>query len=702
MTRPSPVGRRPESANLRRQIETSLKVEGFDAQPRGSCRTDPVGPRESAAARARGRRRLDTVRPIGRQACAALAIDPSAPQTLYAGTYGGGVFKSTDGGATWISLSPEIRRQTVNAVAIDSSRPQTILVGTYNDGVWKSSDGGSTWKRVLHGGSDVGNQQAPISAIMFDPTNPRIVYAATDTGPNDGVTSSADGGATWIRNTGGLPNNFRIDALGDRSEEPGDALRRLERWRPLQEHRRRTQLDVDPRPGDGEFVLSLAIDPSEPETIFAGTINSGVFKSNDGGKTWSPAISSGAMKGARVLALAIDSSRVLWAGVRNGLLRSTDGGKSWVDTMPDLEYASVGALALDPMRPGVVYAGTTRDGVLKSPDGGKTWSRSGPGLWAVDVTGVASDPTVPQTVWVATSGGGIFRTTDGGASWSLKSEGLTDRSVRCFLLDPVSRTLYAGTEDGVFRSTDGAEHWLRFQSGFLASTGIVALASDPSNPKTVYARDNDSVFKSTDAGANWKKTGPDLEASGTTNGLFALTVVPSSPRQSSRTRTGLCGRARTGRDPSPRSGPAFRFLEFRHSSPIRKARPYGSGPRTKACGRVRTAVGPGRKAGPEWGAWTRRRCSSIRPLLYAVRRRLEQGRLPQRGRRKGLGSRSGARRRTRTSSCSLSIVPRPDGSWSAPGEAASGDSTRPTWLPLRSRHGTGAGEEKKTEMEVPS
>src|SRR6185295_16397140 len=88
-----------------------------------------------------------------------LALD-SASGTLYAGTYGGGVFRSTDRGATWTSVAPEIRGQTVHAVALDPSRPQTVFAGTHSDGVWRTTDGGATWKRVLHGGRKVGDQQA--------------------------------------------------------------------------------------------------------------------------------------------------------------------------------------------------------------------------------------------------------------------------------------------------------------------------------------------------------------------------------------------------------------------------------------------------------------------------------------------------------------------------------------------------------------
>jgi photosystem II stability/assembly factor-like uncharacterized protein len=459
-----------------------------------------------------------------------LALDPSAPDTLYAGTYGGGVFQTTDGGVTWSSVAPEIRNQTVHTVALEPSRPQTVFAGTHAEGVWRSLDGGATWKRVLHGGREFADHQAPIAAIAVDPSNSRIVYAATDTGPNDGVHRSADGGATWVRSTAGLPHNFRINTLAIDLKTPttlyaglnGDGVFKSvdagKSWAAAGEAMRK------------EVVLSFAIDPSAPGTLYAGTINNGLFKSTDGGATWAQPSASRPMKDARVASLAIDAANpaVVWAGISNGLLRSADGGKSWTDTMPDINNMAVRALALDPSRPGRVHAGTTRDGVLRTSDAGRTWVGPGTGFWSFDVTGVVSDPSDPKTAWVATSGGGVFKTADGGATWAVKGAGMTDRSVSCLLFVPASRTLFVGTANNVFASTDGAEKWTPAQSG-LGRTEVTALAVDPGNPKTLYARDDFYFHRSTDGGVTWTQSKADLDVSGTTNGLFALTADAAAP-----------------------------------------------------------------------------------------------------------------------------------------------------------------------------
>ena len=134
----------------------------------------------------------------------ALAQDP-ASGTLYAGTYAGGVFRSTDAGASWTSVAPEIRGQTINALAVDPSAPRTVFAGTFSSGVWRSADGGASWKRVLFGGKDLPDRHATINAVAIDPVNPRVVYAATDAGFNAGVWRSADGGGTWSLATAGLP-----------------------------------------------------------------------------------------------------------------------------------------------------------------------------------------------------------------------------------------------------------------------------------------------------------------------------------------------------------------------------------------------------------------------------------------------------------------------------------------------------------------
>ena len=466
---------------------------------------------------------------FGPSAGAVRSLAQDAGGAIFAGTYAGGVFKSTDNGASWTPIAPEIRDQTINALAIDRNAPQTVFAGTYSRGVWRSSDGGASWKRVLFGGKDMPTQHAAINGLAIDPANAKIVYAATDTGPNAGVWRSADGGTTWAQSTAGLPNHFRLNAIaidpqavstlyvatnGDGVFKSTDAGRT---WQATGEALRK------------EIVLSLAVDPTAPQTIYAGTSGAGAFRSTDGGATWTPSEAAPIRRG-RVYALAIDPTNpaILWAGLPNKLLRTQDGGRTWTDTMPELEYASVRALLLDGARPSVVLAGTTRDGVRRSDNGGKSWTGPGTGFHALDVTGIASDPERPQYAWIASSTG-IWRTRDGGTTWALASKDLTSRSANCIVRDASTRTLFACTGDGVFRSTNDGDQWIRQKDGLSRDTRIIGVALDPNTPGTLYTRDVHWVYSSSDGGINWSKSPADLETSGTINGLFALAAPPGSP-----------------------------------------------------------------------------------------------------------------------------------------------------------------------------
>jgi photosystem II stability/assembly factor-like uncharacterized protein len=145
----------------------------------------------------------------------ALAVDPTTPTTLYAGTYGGGVFKSTDGGATWSAVNTGLTNKSVWALAIDPTAPNTLYAGTYG-GVFKSTNGGASWSAV-----NSGLTNTAVFALAIDPTDSNTLYAGTYGG---GVFKSINGGTTWSA-TGAGPTN----------------------------------------------VLALAIDPSTPTTLYAGT-----------------------------------------------------------------------------------------------------------------------------------------------------------------------------------------------------------------------------------------------------------------------------------------------------------------------------------------------------------------------------------------------------------------------------------------------
>jgi hypothetical protein len=267
----------------------------------------------------------------------------------------------------------------------------------------------------------------------------------------------------------------------------------------------------------GGDILALAIDPSAPATVYAGTADGrGVFKSSNGGESWS-LINAGLTDPdypivPTVLDLAIDPSApaTLYAGTFLGVFKSTNGGESWsfiTTGLPDIHF--VRALAIDPTNPATIYAGTVANGVFKSTNGGETWTAVNTGLTNTEVGALAIDPTNPATLYAGTSGAGVFKSTNGGGSWTAANAGLSGTgfpsgtAVIALAIDPSTpATLYAGTSfggGGAFKSTHGGGSWSSINSG-LTATSVDALVIDPSASATLYAgtQGGANAFKSTD------------------------------------------------------------------------------------------------------------------------------------------------------------------------------------------------------------
>jgi Viral BACON domain len=305
-----------------------------------------------------------------------LAVDPSNPNIIYAASRSG-VFKSADGGATWTNIG----LRDVLALVIDFVDPNNLYAGTrffqssivFAPGdrfLFKSTDGGTTWS----------NSSSPVdwdmSLLVMDPTSPKVLYAgSSDTYWEQGgivLQKSTDSGATW--------NGFAT----------------------------------------GIASFGWAINPANPETIYAPSENNGLFKSTDGGANWSA------------------------TGLSN---------------------TSVSAVAIDPLNPDTLYAGTTDYysprgvvpflGLFKSTDGGDSWFAINNGLSDLFgnvsiITAVAIDPDDPNILYAGTSGRGVFSSADGGASWSEVNLGLNNLSINALTIDPLGKHLYAATDFGVF------------------------------------------------------------------------------------------------------------------------------------------------------------------------------------------------------------------------------------------------------------
>ncbi len=279
----------------------------------------------------------------------------------------------------------------------------------------------------------------------------------------------------------------------------------------------------------GGIIFSLAIDPSNTQIIYAGTVGSGAFKSTDGGAHWRK-VNNGLASAADVRSLAIDPSntQVIYAGTWSGggVFKSTDGGAHWRKVNNGLASAYIDSIAIDPSNTQVIYAGTEGSGAFKSTDGGAHWRKMNNGLTSAYIDSIAIDPSNTQVIYAGTEGSGAFKSTDGGAHWRKINNGLYGGIVLSLAIDPSNtQIIYAGTwSGGAFKSTDGGAHWRKINNG-LTSTDINSIAIDPSNTQVIYAGTyGGGVFKSTDGGAHWRKINNGL----TSTYIDSIAIDPSN------------------------------------------------------------------------------------------------------------------------------------------------------------------------------
>ncbi len=290
----------------------------------------------------------------------ALAIDPMNPSTIYAGSYGGGVFKSVDGGDSWNAVNNGLTSTSIWSLAINPQNPSIVYAGSSQfsgGGVFRSVNGGASWNLTSSGLTSTN-----IYAIAINPQDPNIIYAGTSAGTSGGgVFKSVDGGGSWSNANNGLPN-FGIKVL--------------------------------------------VIDPQTPGTLYAGTSGGGAFKSIDGGASWS-AINNG-LTNTTVSSLAFDpkTPSTVYAGTNYKIFKSVNGGANWsaIDNLQN----QIQVVAIDPQDSATIYAGIFTS-FAKSVNGGIGWYAVDDGLTNTDIKALAVDPRIPTALYVGTNGGGVFK-----------------------------------------------------------------------------------------------------------------------------------------------------------------------------------------------------------------------------------------------------------------------------------------------------
>lgn len=323
------------------------------------------------------------------------------PNEGYFGAVGGGLWKTTDAGENWMPVTDGlITAASVGAVAVSESNPDIVFIGTGEtcirgnimpgDGVYRSRDGGKTWTHVGF------KESHGISKIRIHPTNPDIIYVASFgkfSVPSEerGVFKSSDGGTTWKRVL------FRDDKTG---------------------------------------AIDISIDRNNPNVLYAslweayrkeyqmssGGPGSGLFKSTDGGETWTEITRNQGMPAGLVGRIGVavsgaNSSRVyaLVENEKGGLFSSNDAGATWtlVNDKRDIRqrafyYTHVFA---DPKNADVVYMQNTS--MFRSTDGGKTMKAIDNGTHG-DFHDLWIDPDAPDHLVVGNDGGGAVSSNTGG------------------------------------------------------------------------------------------------------------------------------------------------------------------------------------------------------------------------------------------------------------------------------------------------
>jgi len=398
---------------------------------------------------------------------------PGHPDTYYFGAEGGGVWKTTDAGHTWLNISDKYFNTTgIGAISVAPSDPNVIYVGTGEtnmrsnitpgDGVYKSTDGGKTWKHI---GLD---DTQFISSIAIDPDNPDLVYVAAmghawGTNSERGIFRSTDGGKTWKKI---LYVNDQTGAI---------------------------DLSMDP---NNSRILYAAMWQAYTHswTVSSGGPGSGIYKSINGGNSWAnithnPGLPKGVLGKIGITVSGANSNRV-WALVEakhGGLFRSDDAGKTWklVGKDPRLMVRNwyFNKIFADPKNDNVVYA-LVLD-VYKSIDGGKTFKDIPTHHGDTHVLWI--NPKHPKYM-IEGDDGGATVTMNGGKTWTQQDQN-TSQIYHLMLDNRFPYHIYGSQQDNsslsILSRTDGrgitAKDWYPVAGG---ESGYIV--PDPDKPYITY------------------------------------------------------------------------------------------------------------------------------------------------------------------------------------------------------------------------
>lgn len=424
-----------------------------------------------------------------------LAADPTGFPRLFLGTSNSQIYASADGGRHWTHLSELAPRDdlVIDDLVADPRNPRVLYAGAWSvtegGGVFRSTDGGRTWTDLR------GMSGHSVRALVMAPGRPDTLVA----GALDGVFRSNDAGRTWQRI----------------SPENDPEIRNLE---------------------------SLAVDPDNPNVIYAGTWHL-PWKTTNGGESWF-SIKSGIIEDSDVFSIAVDwsSRQTVFLSACSGIYRTDNAGQHWRKIL-GIPYSArrTRVIRQDPHQAQVFYAGTT-EGLWKTASGGAEWRRLTPA--SLIVNDLLVDPSDASHLFLATDRAGVMESRDGGENFRLANNGFSHRQVAGLFFDAKSGLLLASVlhdkeYGGVFAGTTGlltstatgskTRHlhgdgdssattepdWRQWSQG-LEGRDVLSLARMPGGD--LLAGTVDGLFRFNEIHQAWERTGRLLRMSSQAGG----------------------------------------------------------------------------------------------------------------------------------------------------------------------------------------
>lgn len=385
-------------------------------------------------------------------------INPIKRNILYVGAGGKGIYKSYDYGKTWLSANNGLDKDFEGAgpLAIHPRNPDIIFAGATfrekDDQTYKSTNGGINWFKIA---------DEIYSPFVFSPSDPNIIY--------ESFKKSTNGGINWFEMRRGFPY-----------PDFGPAI----------------DMDIDPKNPNIAYQV---------EAFSGESPSNGIFKTQDGGKTWRRVFGGDPIEKTHIDNLIVDpdNSKVIYASSWEGILKSEDYGEHWTyfqdwsaDSLVSPRYHSEIFYAIKTDSSGHSY-------LAKSADKGKSWEEL-----PIDIPHVVNIEVDPLDISLiyASTWTGLYKSTNGGKNWEKSDSGISNTGFYSIAFDPNSaNVIYALTEAGLLKSTNKGYDWLFLNKNEYTYSSKNRLSFAPKGKNEIYLLWGGKVNKSTNGGVSFEQ-----------------------------------------------------------------------------------------------------------------------------------------------------------------------------------------------------